>query len=136
MLCDAIALVSNHHVEYVSLTHHILPLTIPSKYHTVLHTSPQESLHQLDPGKPILSMPLPLISGISPKDVTASPSSTTISESGISTSFHQTDNLAVRAHTSAGFLATRKITIRSDPALLTCFDAADKQLYDLWVPSA
>ncbi|KAI9574629.1 hypothetical protein HD554DRAFT_2166095 [Boletus coccyginus] len=68
------------------------------------------------------------------QNVTASPSSTTISESGVSTSFHQTDDLAARAHVSAGFLATRKITIRSDPALLTCFDAADKQLYDLWVP--
>ena len=71
---------------------------------------------------------------ISLKNVTTSPSSTTMSESGVSTSFHQTDDLAVRAHASAGFLATRKITIRSDPALLTCFDAADKQLYDLWVP--
>ncbi|KAG8218688.1 hypothetical protein J3R82DRAFT_4356 [Butyriboletus roseoflavus] len=71
----------------------------------------------------------------STQDVTTSPSSTTISESGVSTSFHQTDNLAVRAHASAGFLATRKITIRSDPALLTCFDAVDKQLYDLWVPT-
>ena len=24
--------------------------------------------------------------------------------------------------------------IRSDPSLLTCFDPADKELYDLWVP--
>ncbi|KAH0839975.1 hypothetical protein J3R83DRAFT_932 [Lanmaoa asiatica] len=70
------------------------------------------------------------------QDVTTSPSSTTISESGVSTSFHQADNIAVRAHSSAGFLAAHKITIRSDPALLTCFDAADKQLYDLWVPRA
>ncbi|KAN0097407.1 hypothetical protein V8E55_001853 [Tylopilus felleus] len=63
-----------------------------------------------------------------------SPSSRTISDSGVSTSFLQADEFSVRAHTSAGFLATRKITIRSDPALLTCFDAADRQLYDLWAP--
>ncbi|KAF8558940.1 hypothetical protein OG21DRAFT_1481233 [Imleria badia] len=84
---------------------------------------------------PPSSTPLPRNRTINlTQGVTTSPSSTTISESGVSTSFPQTDDLAVRAHASAGFLATRKITIRSDPALLTCFDAADKQLYDLWVP--
>ncbi|KAH7336909.1 hypothetical protein B0J17DRAFT_629540 [Rhizoctonia solani] len=30
----------------------------------------------------------------------------------------------------------QKITIRSDPALLTCFDPKDKELYDLWAPKA
>ncbi|CAE6491663.1 unnamed protein product [Rhizoctonia solani] len=28
----------------------------------------------------------------------------------------------------------QKIVIRSDPALLTCFDPKDKELYDLWAP--
>ncbi|CAE6415389.1 unnamed protein product [Rhizoctonia solani] len=28
----------------------------------------------------------------------------------------------------------QKIIIRSDPALLTCFDPKDKELYDLWAP--
>ncbi|KIM90863.1 hypothetical protein PILCRDRAFT_811353 [Piloderma croceum F 1598] len=28
----------------------------------------------------------------------------------------------------------RKVAIRSDPSLVTCFDPADKELYDLWVP--
>ncbi|KAH9844289.1 uncharacterized protein C8Q71DRAFT_852787 [Rhodofomes roseus] len=28
----------------------------------------------------------------------------------------------------------RKITIRADPTLVTCFDTADKELYDLWAP--
>ncbi|KAI0723286.1 hypothetical protein C8Q76DRAFT_390391 [Earliella scabrosa] len=28
----------------------------------------------------------------------------------------------------------RKVTIRADPALLTCFDPADRELYDLWAP--
>ena len=28
----------------------------------------------------------------------------------------------------------RQLVIRSDPALVTCFDPADKELYDLWAP--
>lgn len=28
----------------------------------------------------------------------------------------------------------RKVVVRSDPSLVTCFDPADKELYDLWVP--
>lgn len=28
----------------------------------------------------------------------------------------------------------RRVAIRSDPSLVTCFDPADKELYDLWVP--
>jgi hypothetical protein len=71
------------------------------------------------------------------KKVSASPTSTTMSDSGVS--FHATDNSSqtadLRVHPSAGFLSNpRKITIRSDPTLLTCFDPADKQLHDLWVP--
>ncbi|KAF9226527.1 hypothetical protein BS17DRAFT_488813 [Gyrodon lividus] len=70
------------------------------------------------------------------ENVTPSPTSTTMSESGVS--FLPTNDssqiMDSRVHTSAGFLSSRKITIRSDPALLTCFDPADKQLYDLWVP--
>ncbi|KAI9001031.1 hypothetical protein BD414DRAFT_431041 [Trametes punicea] len=27
---------------------------------------------------------------------------------------------------------TRKVIIRADPAMVTCFDPADKELYDLW----
>ncbi|KIK94689.1 hypothetical protein PAXRUDRAFT_827727 [Paxillus rubicundulus Ve08.2h10] len=68
--------------------------------------------------------------------VSASPTSTTMSDSGVS--FHATDNSSqtadLRAHPSAGFLSSRKIRIRSDPALSTCFDPADKKLHDLWVP--
>ncbi|CAE6419799.1 hypothetical protein RSOLAG22IIIB_04932 [Rhizoctonia solani] len=30
----------------------------------------------------------------------------------------------------------QKIVIRSDPALSTCFDPKDKELYDLWAPKA
>ena len=28
----------------------------------------------------------------------------------------------------------RGIKIRADPALVTCFDPSDKELYDLWAP--
>ncbi|KAG1768152.1 hypothetical protein EDD22DRAFT_873157 [Suillus occidentalis] len=63
-----------------------------------------------------------------------SPTSTTISESG--GSFYRMDeplrptlrSLPVNLNTS------RKITIRSDIALATCFDPADKELYILWAP--
>lgn len=29
---------------------------------------------------------------------------------------------------------SRGIRIRADPALVTCFDSNDKELYDLWAP--
>jgi hypothetical protein len=45
---------------------------------------------------------------------------------GALTSLGQSTSLAV---------APRGITIRVDPALATCFDPADKELYDLWAPS-
>lgn len=28
----------------------------------------------------------------------------------------------------------KRATLRADPALLTCFDPADRELYDLWAP--
>ncbi|RDX55596.1 hypothetical protein OH76DRAFT_1552019 [Lentinus brumalis] len=28
----------------------------------------------------------------------------------------------------------RKVIIRADPAIVTCFDPADRELYDLWAP--
>ncbi|KAF4619767.1 hypothetical protein D9613_005025 [Agrocybe pediades] len=33
---------------------------------------------------------------------------------------------------SAG--TARRVVIRSDPSMLTCFDPADKELYNLWAP--
>ncbi|CAA7259819.1 unnamed protein product [Cyclocybe aegerita] len=30
---------------------------------------------------------------------------------------------------------TRALVVRADPSMLTCFDPADKELYDLWAPS-
>ncbi|KAG2077361.1 hypothetical protein BDR04DRAFT_538504 [Suillus decipiens] len=63
-----------------------------------------------------------------------SPTSTTISES--SGSFRMMDeplrptlrSLPFNLHTP------RKINIRSDISLVTCFDPADKELYILWAP--
>lgn len=63
----------------------------------------------------------------------ASPTST-YSES-TETAFRLNDRSALHA-----VLATplsppaRKVVMRSDPSLLTCFDPADKELYDLWAP--
>ncbi|KAF9268032.1 hypothetical protein L218DRAFT_954424 [Marasmius fiardii PR-910] len=31
---------------------------------------------------------------------------------------------------------SRKPVVRSDPSLITCFDPADKELYDLWAPQS
>ena len=28
----------------------------------------------------------------------------------------------------------KRVALKADPALLTCFDPADKELYDLWAP--
>jgi len=30
--------------------------------------------------------------------------------------------------------AAKRVALKADPALLTCFDPADKELYDLWAP--
>ncbi|KAF9780112.1 hypothetical protein BJ322DRAFT_311960 [Thelephora terrestris] len=30
--------------------------------------------------------------------------------------------------------SVKRVTLRADPALLTCFDPADRELYDLWAP--
>lgn len=63
-----------------------------------------------------------------------SPTSTTISESG--GSFYRMDEpLRPTLRSLPVNLKTpRKITIRSDIALVTCFDPADKELYILWAP--
>ncbi|ESK96061.1 hypothetical protein Moror_7406 [Moniliophthora roreri MCA 2997] len=54
---------------------------------------------------------------------------------------HESSRLSLRSvyagstsFSGAGTPITRKSVIRSDPSLLTSFDPADKELYDLWVP--
>ncbi|KAK0468469.1 uncharacterized protein EV420DRAFT_468799 [Desarmillaria tabescens] len=56
--------------------------------------------------------------------------STAFSDSGISS------RLTREASRSSFHMGTptRRVLVRSDPALLTCFDPADKELYDLWAP--
>ncbi|OAX36189.1 hypothetical protein K503DRAFT_802220 [Rhizopogon vinicolor AM-OR11-026] len=63
-----------------------------------------------------------------------SPTSTTISESG--GSFYRMNEPPRPTLRSfpINLNAPRKTTIRSDMALITCFDPADKELYDLWAP--
>ncbi|RPD67183.1 hypothetical protein L226DRAFT_608419 [Lentinus tigrinus ALCF2SS1-7] len=66
----------------------------------------------------------------------ASPTSSTISN--LSARILEPSRSLYRPITSAppSALGTpaRKIIIRADPAILTCFDPADKELYDLWAP--
>ncbi|KAG1851291.1 hypothetical protein DFJ58DRAFT_425771 [Suillus subalutaceus] len=62
-----------------------------------------------------------------------SPTSTTISESG--GSFYRMDEpLRPTLRSLPVNLNSRKIIIRSDKALVTCFDPADTELYTLWAP--
>ncbi|KAG2042785.1 hypothetical protein BDR03DRAFT_942091 [Suillus americanus] len=63
-----------------------------------------------------------------------SPTSTTISESG--GSFYRMDEPLRPTLRSlpVNLNAPRKIIIRSDIALVTCFDSADTELYTLWAP--
>ncbi|KAJ6599006.1 hypothetical protein DFH09DRAFT_902552, partial [Mycena vulgaris] len=64
-----------------------------------------------------------------------SPTST-LSES---TSFRFGDSAsrsAFRAtYTPASGTPSRKNIVRSDPSILTAFDPADRELYDLWAPN-
>ncbi|KAI0774254.1 hypothetical protein C8Q74DRAFT_1368752 [Fomes fomentarius] len=68
----------------------------------------------------------------------ASPTSSTISN--FSTRVLEPSRSLYRSIPSAppSALGTpaRKVTIRADPAILTCFDPSDKELYDLWVPKS
>ncbi|KAI6003843.1 hypothetical protein EDD15DRAFT_2360114 [Pisolithus albus] len=64
----------------------------------------------------------------------SSPTSTTMSDS---VSFYPAEESLspgfLRSQSST-FLSPRKIVIRADSTLVTSFDPADKQLYDLWAP--
>ncbi|KAF8484766.1 hypothetical protein DFH94DRAFT_715967 [Russula ochroleuca] len=50
-------------------------------------------------------------------------------------SFSSGSNALVSAESSLA-PHTRKIVIRVDHSIATCFDPADKELYDLWAPKA
>ncbi|KAJ3874700.1 hypothetical protein F5051DRAFT_416112 [Lentinula edodes] len=58
----------------------------------------------------------------------------------LSTSLHSLSHEASRTSLRGMFassnlsLGTRKPIIRADPSMLTCFDPADRELYDLWAP--
>ncbi|KAJ3722866.1 hypothetical protein FB446DRAFT_782946 [Lentinula raphanica] len=73
----------------------------------------------------------------------SSPSSTLSGSSNniLSTSLHTLAQEASRTSlrgmfpsSNSNIIGTRKPIIRSDPSILTCFDPADKELYDLWAP--
>jgi len=61
-----------------------------------------------------------------------SPTSTTISESGGSFYRMNEPPRGTLRSFPISLNTPRKTTIRSDIALVTCFDPADKELYDLW----
>ncbi|OCH94124.1 hypothetical protein OBBRIDRAFT_789647 [Obba rivulosa] len=60
----------------------------------------------------------------------SSPTSTTVSQ--MPRSFRVTP--LPSSYLTAFSTPARKIVIRADPALVTCFDPSDKELYDLWAP--
>ncbi|KAI0750700.1 hypothetical protein C8Q80DRAFT_525175 [Daedaleopsis nitida] len=68
----------------------------------------------------------------------ASPTSSTISN--LSRHLEPSRSTLYRSITSTPSSAlgtpARKVTIRADPAILTCFDPADRELYDLWAPKS
>ncbi|KAF8913954.1 hypothetical protein CPB84DRAFT_1840728 [Gymnopilus junonius] len=62
----------------------------------------------------------------------ASPTSTvTESATGVAIRLDTSRNTTINVGAS---FTPRRTLIRSDPSLLTCFDLADKELYDLWAP--
>ncbi|KIY74068.1 hypothetical protein CYLTODRAFT_448274 [Cylindrobasidium torrendii FP15055 ss-10] len=54
------------------------------------------------------------------------------------TPFLQADSRLAREASRSTFIGVAtpgKKVIRTDPAMLTCFDPADRELYDLWAPT-
>ena len=65
----------------------------------------------------------------------ASPTSTTLSNQSRSVFSRPSIPLSLSSALAPTFdLPRGKVTIRADPAIVTCFDPADKELYDLWAP--
>ncbi|KAM5540490.1 hypothetical protein V8D89_005948 [Ganoderma adspersum] len=71
----------------------------------------------------------------SPDGDAASPTSTTVSSPSVSRIFDRPLYRGVTSQPSSAMgTPARKVIIRADPTLFTCFDPADKDLYDLWAP--
>ena len=65
----------------------------------------------------------------------ASPTSTTLSNQSRSVFSRPSIPLSLSSALAPTFdLPRGKVTIRTDPAIVTCFDPADRELYDLWAP--
>ncbi|OSD04232.1 hypothetical protein PYCCODRAFT_1466202 [Trametes coccinea BRFM310] len=69
-----------------------------------------------------------------PQGGDASPTSSTMSS--VSRAFEPSRSLyrPIPSAPASTFGTPRKVMIRADPAMVTCFDPADKELYDLWAP--
>ncbi|KAF9075730.1 hypothetical protein BDP27DRAFT_1314390, partial [Rhodocollybia butyracea] len=70
----------------------------------------------------------------------SSPTSTLSGSPSLSTSVHSLTQEASRTSLRGMFTGSnpstgKKPVIRADPAMRTCFDPKDKELYNLWAPS-
>ncbi|KAJ3789110.1 hypothetical protein GGU11DRAFT_764347 [Lentinula aff. detonsa] len=65
------------------------------------------------------------------------PSASTILSTSLRSLSHEASRTSLRGtfpSSNTSLIGTRKPAIRADPSMLTCFDPADKELYDLWAP--
>ena len=65
---------------------------------------------------------------------TSSSQSGTLKSTDFTFASNPNSNMVYRATLANVSGLSRPIVIRSDPTMTTCFDPADKELYDLWAP--
>ncbi|KAH9999877.1 hypothetical protein BJV77DRAFT_1064041 [Russula vinacea] len=122
--------------DYQNVTYQTTP-DARHKMTTISPNSPQEGLSTSNPSSP---------SQLRNRG-TAEPSSSIFVAGGFRdaanvsptlSSFSSSSNALVSAGRDESSLVThtRKIVIRVDHSIATCFDPADKELYDLWAPKA
>ncbi|KAI0638168.1 hypothetical protein C8Q77DRAFT_1153837 [Trametes polyzona] len=86
------------------------------------------------PGQAAGNDSLPPGGDVSPASSTLSNVSRTLEPSATAAARSSLFRPLAATPASAFGTPARKVTIRVDPALVTCFDPADKELYDLWAP--
>ncbi|KAF9534269.1 hypothetical protein CPB83DRAFT_902222 [Crepidotus variabilis] len=64
----------------------------------------------------------------------SSPTNSTLSDSATNITALRLGGDSQAALRNLTGVASQHIAIRSDPSMLTCFDPADKELYELWAP--
>ncbi|KAI0699459.1 hypothetical protein BC835DRAFT_1412643 [Cytidiella melzeri] len=108
------------------------PFTSPGRD---VPTDPDASLRNRRPSTPQPGSPRPAENASPPSSATASTSG------NISRALDSRPSLRLSALQSAQNMQlmnigtpVRKLVVRSDPSIVTCFDPADKELYELWAP--